>query len=922
MIVRLRPVSTMLVLALALAGCGKSPEEHFEQAKALYAKGDSQGTILELKNTLQEQPNNAEARLLLGRTYMAQESYADALKELERAQKNGVPVNQVLPLLAKTYLRTGQAQKVLDLGLPPGRLNRQEIASMQAARAEAFLIMDRRADVDQAIAMAEEANPGDPDLLVLKARLALQKGNRAEAIQFLDAAISQDENHVYAYYLKAAAQESEGKLDETLNTYREALQHDPKAFRAHLFISSIERRQGNLQASEKSLQAAEKAAPRHPLVIYSRAVIELQRNDLDAANESIQQVLKLVPDYLPARLVAALVNLGKGNYEQSLKDAQRVLAEQPSNTLAAQVVATSKLRSGDPKAAMQTLSKLLEDRPKDPVLLSIAGEASMQAQDYARAQSFLDQAEALNPGDLAIKELQATNLLAQGKTDLAIAELQQASKASGQARNADISLIRIHLQRKEFDQAFQAIDALEKKLPNSPVPHGLRAMAYVSKPDIPSARRSLEKALSVDPTYYPAAATLAELDLKDKDIAAARKRFDSILSHDKANVSAMVALANVALLEKKKDDYVNWLEKALKIDTRNMAAHAGLVRHHLAKQDKSRALAQAKQAQDTNPESLATINLLGATQAAVGDWGAAIDTYARLVNKAPQSAEALLLLAKAQSAIKPVDVVRKTLTQAIELKPDFLQAQDALIRLELVNNKPDAALAIARKIQAQQPRSPIGYDREGGILLSQKKYPQAVSAFEKALSLSAGGDVAGSIKLHRALFMAGNAKAADQRLTKLLSEHPKDSVLRTYAAEFFMVTKRNREAIAQYEVLLALAPNNALALNNLANLYLREKDSRALETAEKALKLAPDQPITQDTLGWILVEQGQLPRGMDLLSKAASKASKDPSVRYHYGAALYRAGKKTEAKKELAAALGIGKLFPEKEQAEALLKNL
>lgn len=121
MIVRLRPVSTMLVLALALAGCGKSPEEHFEQAKALYVKGDSQGTILELKNTLQEQPNNAEARLLLGRTYMAQESYADALKELERAQKNGVPVNQVLPLLAKTYLRTGKPRKCSIWGcLPAG----------------------------------------------------------------------------------------------------------------------------------------------------------------------------------------------------------------------------------------------------------------------------------------------------------------------------------------------------------------------------------------------------------------------------------------------------------------------------------------------------------------------------------------------------------------------------------------------------------------------------------------------------------------------------------------------------------------------------------------------------------------------------------------------------------------------------------
>ena len=80
--------------------------------------------------------------------------------------------------------------------------------------------------------------------------------------------------------------------------------------------------------------------------------------------------------------------------------------------------------------------------------------------------------------------------------------------------------------------------------------------------------------------------------------------------------------------------------------------------------------------------------------------------------------------------------------------------------------------------------------------------------------------------------------------------------MRTYAAEFYMASNRNRDAIAQYEEVLKLSPQNALALNNLANLYQREKDGRALATAEQALKLAPEHPGIQDTLGWILVEQG------------------------------------------------------------------
>jgi Tfp pilus assembly protein PilF len=51
-------------------------------------------------------------------------------------------------------------------------------------------------------------------------------------------------------------------------------------------------------------------------------------------------------------------------------------------------------------------------------------------------------------------------------------------------------------------------------------------------------------------------------------------------------------------------------------------------------------------------------------------------------------------------------------------------------------------------------------------------------------------------------------------------------------------------------------PNNPAALNNLAWAYQQEKDPRALGTAEQAFKLAGDNPGVLDTLGWMLVEQG------------------------------------------------------------------
>jgi tetratricopeptide (TPR) repeat protein len=102
--------------------------------------------------------------------------------------------------------------------------------------------------------------------------------------------------------------------------------------------------------------------------------------------------------------------------------------------------------------------------------------------------------------------------------------------------------------------------------------------------------------------------------------------------------------------------------------------------------------------------------------------------------------------------------------------------------------------------------------------------------------------------------------------------------------------RRYADAIAQYEVLLALNPSSVLVLNNLANAYLYTNDARALATAEKAYSLAKDSPAVMDTLGWILVQRGDSKRSLELLGGALEKAPKSAGIRYHHAVALAKSG--------------------------------
>ncbi|MBL8397396.1 MAG: PEP-CTERM system TPR-repeat protein PrsT [Candidatus Accumulibacter sp.] len=910
----------LLACLLALAGCDKSPEEHFQQAQKFFDQADYKAAILELKTGLQQRPDDGEARLSLARAFIRSASYQEAETELLKARDLGLANDRLLADLADVYVKLGKPQQALDLGIPETGLAPGVRAVVLARRAEAQIALQQRKAAEESIAAAKSADADSPVVAMVEATLALVDGNKERAGQLVDGILQRDDKFTEALYVKAGLRHVDNKLDEAKTVYQQILANQPDEFRANLAISDIALRQGDLAAADAAVQAAEKSVGKIPMVLYARGNLELRRGNPEAANVALLEILRVAPEHVPTLIASALASYGQGDYQQSIAKANKVLAKLPGNLLAAKLLADSQLRSGDSAGALATLTPLLAKYPDDPRLQAIAGDAYLQSRDYARAMRHLDRAAELEPDNVAIKNSLASGHLAQGDGQQALADLEQAVRLNDKTGQTDLRLVLLHLKRKEFDQALTAIANLEKKLPDNPLLLNLRADALLGKQDRAGARKALEQALTLQPTFISAATRLARLDLQDKNLASARQRFASILERDKDNMPAMLALAELAGMEKREAEYVEWLEKASAADAKAIEPRAGLVRFYLAKKENQKALSLAIEASQANPDSLTAQKLLADTRLAVGERAAAIDTWRGIIAKEPSSPELYLNLAQAQMSDQQWPAARETLQKALQLKADFLPALDALIKIEIEQKNLDAALRVARQMQSRQPASPMGFAREADLLLAQQRYPAAVAAFEQALAKGAG--TPGMIKLHRALLAAGDKAAAEQRLTDWLKQYPKDLTARAYAGDVYLQANDNRQAIDQYEALLQANPDNIIALNNLASLYQRENDPRAAATAERALVLSPDNVDVQDTLGWILVEKAQLPRALTLLGKAAAKRPQSATVRYHFGVALARAGKKPEAKRELTAALGSGRSFPEAAAAQSLLKEL
>ncbi|MBA3837983.1 MAG: hypothetical protein C0499_10050 [Zymomonas sp.] len=104
-----------------------------------------------------------------------------------------------------------------------------------------------------------------------------------------------------------------------------------------------------------------------------------------------------------------------------------------------------------------------------------------------------------------------------------------------------------------------------------------------------------------------------------------------------------------------------------------------------------------------------------------------------------------------------------------------------------------------------------------------------------------------------------------------------------------------------------LAPDEPVALNYLGYGLLENRGDRARATRllERALALRPDDGSILDSLGWCYFLTGDLPRALPLLERAAAQSPDNATINDHLGDAYWRAGRHFEARYAWGAAKGV-----------------
>jgi tetratricopeptide (TPR) repeat protein len=211
--------------------------------------------------------------------------------------------------------------------------------------------------------------------------------------------------------------------------------------------------------------------------------------------------------------------------------------------------------------------------------------------------------------------------------------------------------------------------------------------------------------------------------------------------------------------------------------------------------------------------------------------------------------------------------------QALEmLKP--IAASDplaAVVRLRQAalserTGKSEAALQLLDDVATDNPQRSEPWAMRGDILRGQRKFEDAVAAYDKAIAR-----VSRPTKANWPLFYErGIALERSQNWPR---------------------------AEADFQRALELSPDEPYVLNYLGYSWTEQNMNlpRARQMIERAVEQRPNDGAVIDSLGWVVLRQGNVAEAVRLLQRATELQPADATVNFHLGDAYWAAGRKLEA---------------------------
>ncbi|WIT11360.1 PEP-CTERM system TPR-repeat protein PrsT [Paucibacter sediminis] len=913
----------LAVSASLIAACsGDSPEQLVIAAKANIAKHDNKAAVIQLKSALQRNGSLAEARFLLGKALLESGDVSGAMIELNKALELGYDSNELTPVLAAAMVLRGEGAKLIAQYGATDLANAKSTAELKAALASAHAVAG---NLDLARKSAEQALKLDPEnqgALLMQVRLLTISKDFDAALKVIDKAVGANPKSAAVWLVKGDLLRAMRRSpEEQLAVFREAVNVDPGNVGAHVAVITVLSQQKDFEGAARQLKLLQAQQPGHPQTRYYAALLALESKDLKEANEQIQALLKIAPNSASALQLAGEIDIRRGAYLQATASLHKALPLTKAPAASVRIpLAQAYLGSKDPAKALSVLKPLLDTSNPPAQAHSLAADAYTSLGNTKLAQESYRRAVATNPNDMAARTMLALAQIHGGQAAQGFGDLQAISSTDPGVA-AELALFKAYLSKGEFDKARQAVDSLERKKPTDPLSADLRGWLELLKGNRDKARDAFELAMKRAAGDITAAMMLGRLDLQDGKPEPALRRFERVLQADPKAVDARMSIIVLrAQAGASADEQQRLILEAIKLHPSEPAPRIAQINALLEAGQPRDAVVAAQAAIQAVPDNASLIDLLGRSQMLAGDATAASQAYGQLAKLQPNSALAAIRQAELHATLKDTRSAISQLRRALEIVPDNLDVQSALVGLLAVDGKSGEARSIIASMQAKQPQNAAVWDVGGDLESYLRNFPAAVAAFQTSLKKHDSAETA--IKLHRVLLSSGKRDEARNFEEAFLARWTKDSTFLSYLGDAALGAGDYEQAVRRYVQVIKLQPDHVAALNNLGWALQKAGKPGALDYVERALKIKPDSADILDTHASILASEKRFDAAIESQKRAVALAPAQHQLRLHLAQYYLATGKKEQARTELSKLLEAGDQFGQQDEVKKLLGSM
>lgn len=836
-----------LACGLLLGGCADDESRlagFLESGNAYLDDDKPDEAIIEFKNALQIDPENAEAHEALSFAYLAVEKPREAYWEMSETVR-------------------------LDPDNIPARLRYATVSTA---------IGDYDLALKQANAVLE-LEPENPVAFVLRAQAYESRDDLEQAESDFRTAIANDPDAPLFRYLLGSFLERHGRVDEAETVLEEMVEIEESYFALSTLAQTVVRdivRSGSrdrddeaIALLERSVELAREAPTEKP---------ERDIRDMSMQTSMTSQVLR--DDAIQsAYVLLSAFHYDRGRFDRAIEVLEEGIAESDSKTELIYQMARLYRRQGMPEKEREVMERATQEAPDDLDAQLVLSAYLGQQGDAEGALEAARAAVAIDPESRPARLREAELLVDIGYRDGDEAAIRRGREIVDEVLEEVVDSPEGHFVRAKIEIAEGDTEAAKESLQT--VLHGrpdwaqarfVLGSVLAANNELSRARVEVARAVELDPRLLPARKLLIQLHSQLGEHEFAIEQGRAYLAQQPDDHEIRIVVGQSLIRVGRGEEAYAEVGKIPEAD-RDAAALFALGRLDIAFGRIEQGAERLRKADEMAPGNPQVLRALLAVDRSNGDVEASAARVARAIEAKPESSELAELDAQVRQIQGDREGARKALQRAIELDPRNVTAQLTLADLEARAGNDEAMVAVLEAAATAVPESADLQFRLALVYEREDRRADAIDAYEKAISLN--GDLA-MAKNNLAYLLAESGGDLDRALE--LAQQAKEALPDDGSAADtlgWVLLKRGvpSAAIGYLEEAVQRFPADAFEVqgivrNHLAEAYERNKESakaidesrRVLDQYQKLAERAREKGADLDEPDWSRDARARLER--------------------------------------------------------------